>query len=217
MNDILPRIRAVCTDKKLKQGQLRAPPGFCFRKGVRAGFAAAMRRNQNQNQNQPQPQAENRIPLAPVVDLFAEQQARQQLNQNLQEQRTATTERTRQRLEQRRMAREDVNVVAPRVKPAGRRKKFREFYGLDVPALPVRPAPRTTAPRRRPIQAQPVPSLKTLFDAYKVGKAKPRLRDMLLGLRFVNPAYNRLTTAQKKAMTPTELKAWAIRSGEYRA
>jgi len=154
---MLQRIKTICTDKKLKQGQLRAPPGFCFQKGLRAGFAAGIRKGIAQGQPPVQAQAPQPPAQAPIPNLFG-----------------------------------------------------------AIPTLPRRPRPRTNAPRRRPIQAQPVPSLKNLFNTYKVGKAKPRLRDMLLGLRFVNPVY-RITNVQKRAMTPNQLKAWVIRSGEYMA
>jgi hypothetical protein len=35
-------IKFVCTDKKLKQGQLRNKPGICFKTGLKAGFAAGI-------------------------------------------------------------------------------------------------------------------------------------------------------------------------------
>jgi hypothetical protein len=37
-----PKIKFVCTDKKLKQGQIRDRPGNCFKKGIKAGFAAGL-------------------------------------------------------------------------------------------------------------------------------------------------------------------------------
>jgi hypothetical protein len=35
-------IKFVCTDKKLKQGQIRNKPGICFKTGLKAGFAAGI-------------------------------------------------------------------------------------------------------------------------------------------------------------------------------
>ncbi len=40
----MPPIRFVCTDKKLKQGQIRDRAGNCFKKGLRAGFVAGLQR-----------------------------------------------------------------------------------------------------------------------------------------------------------------------------
>lgn len=61
-----PKLSIVCTDKMpLKQGQIRGPSGYCYKRGVKAGFAAGIRRGQQQ------PQVENRlIPLAPVANIF---------------------------------------------------------------------------------------------------------------------------------------------------
>lgn len=36
-------IQFVCTDKKLKQGQIRSLPGICYKKGFRTGYAIAMK------------------------------------------------------------------------------------------------------------------------------------------------------------------------------
>jgi hypothetical protein len=61
-----PKLSIICTDKRpLTQGQIRGPPGYCFKRGLKAGFAAGIRKGQQQ------PQGENRlIPLAPVANIF---------------------------------------------------------------------------------------------------------------------------------------------------
>lgn len=35
-------IKFVCTDRKLKQGEIRNRPGICFKKGLSAGFVAGL-------------------------------------------------------------------------------------------------------------------------------------------------------------------------------
>lgn len=42
----LKKIKVVCSDKKLKQGQLRAPAGYCFKRGLAAGFAAGIKKGE---------------------------------------------------------------------------------------------------------------------------------------------------------------------------
>jgi len=38
----MPTIKFVCTDRKLKQGEIRNRPGICFKKGLSAGFVAGL-------------------------------------------------------------------------------------------------------------------------------------------------------------------------------
>lgn len=52
----MPTIRFVCTDKKLKQGQIRDKAGNCFKKGLRAGFVAGLQRARK-----------NQIRIAPIL------------------------------------------------------------------------------------------------------------------------------------------------------
>lgn len=44
----MPTISFVCSDKKLKQGQIRDKAGRCFKKGLRAGFAAGVQTGKKQ-------------------------------------------------------------------------------------------------------------------------------------------------------------------------
>jgi hypothetical protein len=56
-------IRFVCTDKKLKQGQIRSKPGICYKKGFKTGYAIAMSKNRLQPFVRIQP---NRPPISPI-------------------------------------------------------------------------------------------------------------------------------------------------------
>ena len=39
-----PKLKFVCTDKKLKQGEIRDRGSNCFKKGIRAGFVAGLQK-----------------------------------------------------------------------------------------------------------------------------------------------------------------------------
>lgn len=40
-----PKLKILCSDKKpLKQGEIRGPPGYCFKRGLKAGFVAGLRK-----------------------------------------------------------------------------------------------------------------------------------------------------------------------------
>jgi hypothetical protein len=101
------RIKFVCTDKiPLPQGQIRNKPGICFKNGLRAGFAAGIQKAQ-----------------------------KKQIRMNTIGQdniRRAAQEITERR-ERTRMAANDMNIqVRPIQRVAGRRQRFRDFYGLDT-------------------------------------------------------------------------------------
>lgn len=99
------RIKFVCTDKiPLPQGQIRNKPGICFKNGLRAGFAAGIQKAQ-----------------------------KKQIRMNTIGQdniRRAAQEIT-QRRERNQMAVNDVNI-RPAGRVAGRRQRFRDYYGLDT-------------------------------------------------------------------------------------
>ena len=40
-----PKLKIVCTDRKpLEQGEIRGPSGYCFKRGVKAGFVAGLKK-----------------------------------------------------------------------------------------------------------------------------------------------------------------------------
>lgn len=41
-------LRFVCSDKKLKQGEIKDKAGRCFKKGLRAGFAAGIQKGKKE-------------------------------------------------------------------------------------------------------------------------------------------------------------------------
>lgn len=85
----------------------------------------------------------------------------------------------------------DVNIEAPRVKPAGRRQKFRNFYGLD--RAPEVVAPNPVAP---PVNDRP--SIKAIMDAALATRRSKSKIDVLISNAYFNVP--ELTRDQKKAM-----------------
>lgn len=97
--------KRICTDKiPLPQGQIRNKPGICFKTGLRAGFAAGIQKAQKKQIRM------NSIGLDNI--------------------RRAAQEIT-QRRERNQMAVNDVNI-RPAERVAGRRQRFRDYYGLDT-------------------------------------------------------------------------------------
>jgi hypothetical protein len=53
----MPTLRFVCSDRKLKQGEIKDKAGRCFKKGLRAGFAAGVQTGKKQEKKK-QPRVE---------------------------------------------------------------------------------------------------------------------------------------------------------------
>lgn len=131
------KIKIVCTDKvPLPQGTIRQRPGFCFKQGLRAGFAAGIQKGTKQ--------------------------ARERVAQQAQERENTL------------MAANDVNIQAPRVKPAGRKQKFRNFYGLDRVADVV---------AQNPIAALPAPIVNIWDRVNRMGGKAQRGEEPTGGVR----------------------------------
>lgn len=84
-----PKLKFVCTDKKpLEQGEIRGRAGFCFKRGVKAGFIAGLRK--------------------------AEKDAVKKKKGKVLTELKTKTQQKREAEERRRMAQEDVNRARPR-------------------------------------------------------------------------------------------------------
>lgn len=95
--------KRVCTDRPLKTNEVRNTAGICFKNGLRAGFAAGIQKAQKKQIK---------------MNIIGQDNIRQ-----------AAQAITVRRDEQARMAMNDINI---RVPVAGRRQKFRQYYGLDT-------------------------------------------------------------------------------------
>lgn len=125
----MPRIKFVCSDRpKLKQGEIRNKPGICFKNGIRAGFAAGIQKGQKVA-------TELGVKRARIIKEIPQAALQMKAKRGVRRAREETARRTAQLAqiaENAMMAANDVNIERPRVKPAGRRQKFRAHYGLDV-------------------------------------------------------------------------------------
>ena len=98
--------KRVCTDRDLRPNEVRNTAGICFKNGLRAGFAAGIQKAQ-----------------------------KKQIRMNVigQENIRRAAQEITERRERSRMAANDMNIqVRPIQRVAGRRQRFRDFYGLDT-------------------------------------------------------------------------------------
>lgn len=149
------KIKFVCTDRTpLIQGEIRDRPGRCFEKGLKAGFAAGLRKGQAGQQpagQPPQPPpappaqgdiydfidqfVQGLIPYNPVQVNFQAPPAGPQVQVAPPMQiPPAPVLPIFQPIEEEPVPApmpEQPELPEPRVKPKGRREKFRKYYGLD--------------------------------------------------------------------------------------
>ena len=127
------KIKFVCTDKiPLPQGQIRNKPGICFKSGLRAGFAAGIQKGtKNATKVGLKKQVKMNIIGQDNIKLGAQRMAIKRNVAVINRRRAFQAQQQAQQRENAQMGANDVNIQPPRVKPAGRKQKFRNFYGLD--------------------------------------------------------------------------------------
>jgi len=193
-----PKIKIVCTDKiPLPQGTIRQKPGFCFKQGLRVGFAAGA-------QKATKIATEQGVKRARIVKAIPPAALRMQAVRGKRKAKE-TTERRVQERENALMAANDTNIEIPRVKPAGRKQKFRNFYDLDE--------------KKKPSIKEILDRINPRVPGMRNGKPimKKRLNDGDLLISNGNFNVPELTRDVKKDMGIPAMKAYLIANKGYRA
>jgi|LakMenE18May11ns_1017448.scaffolds.fasta_scaffold9958587_4 hypothetical protein len=118
--------KKVCSDKA-PLNQREWSVSECYARGRRAGFVAGIQRGTRQTTQQG-------IQRAKIVRAIPQAALQLRTRAGVRRARETVARRTEQAAQQREntlMANQDVNIEPPRVKPAGRRQKFRNYYGLN--------------------------------------------------------------------------------------
>lgn len=196
--------KRVCSDKvPLGENKVREQPGICFKKGLRAGFAAGIQKGTNQANEQG-------VKRARIVRAIPQAALQMKAKAGVRKAKETTARRAAeaaQAQERQLMASNDVNIEPPRVKPAGRRQKFRNFYALDRAAAVVAPNPVGA-----PIDERPSIS-DILRDELARRKSKSKIDVLISNASFPVPE---LTRNVKKAMGTAAMIQYLKNTKGYR-
>jgi len=194
--------KRVCSDKEpLGNNKVREMPGVCFKKGLRAGFAAGIQKGTKQANEQG-------IKRAGIVRAIPSAALRMQAKRGVRRARERVAQQAQER-ENTLMAANDVNIQPPRVRNPARRQQFRNFYGLD----------RAEVVAQNPVAAplNERPSISQILNRENPRvNGKKQLNDGDILISNGNFNVPELTRNQKKAMGVPGFKRYLKETKGYR-